>query len=110
MEANKMQEHEIITILRAYSITKKYNINFTDAVKFSKIKRRPNFVRCPKCDKIAHILSVNDKAARMVGGNYKAVVFCVDNMECGWDEYIEQTKDEYLNEYVESDAFLAKYK
>ena len=52
---------------------------------------------CPDCGyEILNIDPVNDSNCRMVGGNYKSVIWCSDILECGYEFYTEELMEDLI--------------
>jgi hypothetical protein len=53
-------------------------------------------IKCPECGRNAFIIDVNTRPGNWVGGDSHSLVFCQDEMGCGWSRLDDKTPEDWV--------------
>jgi hypothetical protein len=85
-----------ITLNHAYDCVSQKQTNTAKMIYDNGVAvRRLETRNCPECGGGMRIVMVNHGPAYIVGGDYKTLWYCLDVLECGYEEYSEKSVEEW---------------
>lgn len=95
---NKISQQEVVNYINDVTMSVKLSYQIVKEL----LKLKPFTKKCSDCGSQTKLITVNDSACSMVGGNYKTMFYCSDELGCGYEFYSDESYESMMNRRIEA--------